>query len=71
MAQHMPSIEKYYLQDDGQWFVDFSSGIDSLVRLLSLDIEIPLEEVYAGVEFPSEALAKSATGDGVAVERLG
>lgn len=53
-SQNAPHVECYYRQDDGRWLVSYVRGLDKIVKLQSLDIEVQLREIYAGVEFPPE-----------------
>jgi Uma2 family endonuclease len=50
-----PRIETFLRQVDGTWAFSSSSGNDSKAILRSLQIELPLAEVYADVEFPPPA----------------
>jgi Uma2 family endonuclease len=61
----IPSVEEYvmvtqseaetfsiYRTSGGTWGFAPLDGLDVTLRVQSLDIEIPLAEIYAGVEFP-------------------
>jgi hypothetical protein len=37
---------------EGAWNMQPSIGLDATARFESIGIEIPLAEIYAGVEFP-------------------
>lgn len=53
VSQDQARIETFYRQADGTWGFDVFTGLDAIVRLRSLgDLDLPLSEVYAGVEFP-------------------
>jgi Uma2 family endonuclease len=53
VSQEKPEIESFYRQPDGIWAIGPTfSGMDQMMKFRSLGIEIPLPEVYAGVEFP-------------------
>ena len=54
ISQSHPRAETYFRRDDGGWFFGPYSGLESVAKLLSLNIDLPLAEVYAGIEFPSE-----------------
>ncbi len=56
----MPLIETFFRRDDGQWLFNVTQGPGATVKLQSLGIEVPLREIYAGVEFSPEALAEYA-----------
>lgn len=60
-SQRLPIVETFFKRDDGQWLFNFSRGLDAAVKLQSLGIEVPLREIFAGVEFSPEALADDAT----------
>ena len=64
----LPSIEEYILvaQDgaridsfrktaDGNWLLSTVSGLDATLRVESLNISVPLAEIYFSVEFPPSA----------------
>jgi len=52
VAQDRPRVETYYRQDDGTWLFTIADGLDAVARLRSLNVDLPLAEVYAGVAFP-------------------
>lgn len=52
VVQDKPRIECYHRQGDGSWSFTWFEGIDATARLRSLQIEMPLREAYAKVEFP-------------------
>ena len=52
VSQDKPLIETFFRQSDGGWLLMPYSGMEAVVKLRSLDVEIPLSEIYAGVEFP-------------------
>jgi Uma2 family endonuclease len=52
ISQSHPRIECYFRRDDGGWTFGPYEGIAAAAKLLSLNIELPLKEVYAGIEFP-------------------
>jgi Uma2 family endonuclease len=54
VEQTSPDIVAYYKQDDGTWLFTPASGMDASVRLRSIDIELHLKDVYAGIEFVSK-----------------
>jgi Uma2 family endonuclease len=51
IAQNTPSIEIYTRQPDGTWLFDAVHGIEATARIASVQIEVPLAEVYAGLTF--------------------
>jgi Uma2 family endonuclease len=54
VLQDSPRIESYSRRPDGTWIFDVASGRAAVSKLHSLDIALPLAEVYAGIEFPPE-----------------
>jgi Uma2 family endonuclease len=46
-------VETFFKHDDGGWRIEAYSGLQSAAKLMSLNIELPLSEIYAGIEFPS------------------
>lgn len=54
VSQSRPQVETYFRNPDGTWLFSPSIGMEKIVRLRSLEIEIPMTEIYAGAEFPPE-----------------
>lgn len=52
VSQAMPVVETYTRQADGTWVFRAFEGLEATARLRSLEIDLPLAEVFAGVEFP-------------------
>ncbi len=53
VSQDQARVETFHRQADGTWAFNAFTGLDATVRLRSLgDLDLPLAEVYAGVEFP-------------------
>ena len=52
LAQNRPAVERYKREGD-EWRLSAWDSIDATVRLDSIDVSIPLAEVYARVEFPT------------------
>jgi len=56
ISQYAPIVETFFRQSDGSWLIAGTfTGLDARARLRSLDIEIALSDIYAGVEFPPPA----------------
>jgi Uma2 family endonuclease len=51
ISQSAPRIETFHRQDDGTWVFSFASGMESTILLKSLEIALPLPEVYRDVNF--------------------
>jgi Uma2 family endonuclease len=52
VAQHEPRVEVFSRAEDGAWSFVPVSDVRASAVLRSLGVELPLAEVYAGVEFP-------------------
>jgi Uma2 family endonuclease len=65
VAQRKAYVESYLRQSDGTWSLATYEGVENVMRLRSLNIEISLRDVYDGVEFrpplppPAEAREES------------
>lgn len=53
VSQAHPRVEIFTRGQGGRWEYEIVSGLDASVRLHSLDVEIPLAEIYRDVEFAS------------------
>lgn len=52
ISQERPEVETFLRQSDGSWRYERFGGIDGVVLLRSLEIELKLADVFAGVSFP-------------------
>jgi Uma2 family endonuclease len=53
VAQDRPQVEPFYLGTDGVWSIgQVIDGLDGVVHLRSLGIDLPLAEIYERVTFP-------------------
>jgi Uma2 family endonuclease len=52
VAQDAAVVETYHRQPDGSWLLRTFRGRESEARLASLGIDLPLAEIYDGIEFP-------------------
>jgi Uma2 family endonuclease len=57
VAQHRPHVTRLYRQDDGAWVHTEANDLESTLTLTSLGCELPLTEIYAGVNFDPPAAA--------------
>jgi Uma2 family endonuclease len=55
VAQDRPHVEQYTRQADGRWLLSEATGLEALIQLSSLGVDLPLVEVYDGVTFEAEA----------------
>lgn len=54
LAQDRPLVEGFLRQPDGAWGLLAWHGLDAVARLRCLDLDLPLSELYAGVELSVE-----------------
>jgi len=51
--QERARVETFYRQTDGVWAIGPTfTQLDQAAALRSLSIELPLSEIYAGIQFP-------------------
>ena len=62
VGQTGPYMQTFFRHADGTWVMTPASGRDAVAKLRSLEVELPLAEVYAGVEFPPEPGQPDADG---------
>jgi Uma2 family endonuclease len=55
IAQHRPHLSHYVRQDDGSWNQREYNDLSAVVKLVSLDCELRLREVYENVSFDEAA----------------
>ena len=53
VSQLTPRVEMFFRQGDGTWLFDAASELTGTAKLRSLKIDLPLADVYAGIEFPA------------------
>ena len=53
ISQDKPKVEVFYKASDVKWILSIYEGMQSIVKVESLDIEIPATELYAGIDFPT------------------
>ena len=51
IAQDEPRVDVFRKGDGNHWIMGRSAGLESVAKLESLGIELPLAEIYEGVEF--------------------
>jgi Uma2 family endonuclease len=51
VAQDSPRIEICHRTSSREWVISITEGIDATLRIESLNVEIPLAEIYANVTF--------------------
>lgn len=67
ISQDRPNVESYLRQADGAWSILNYTNMEASARIRCLGIEIPMAEIYAGVELPptGDAATGSAGADGM------
>jgi Uma2 family endonuclease len=64
ISQDRPNFESFLRQADGAWSILNFTDIEKSATIRSLGIEIPMREIYAGVEWPPPAAdAQAAESD--------
>ncbi len=54
VSQVRPRVETFTRQSDGSWRFATASGLEGRVPLTSVEAQLPLSEIYTGVQFPPE-----------------
>jgi Uma2 family endonuclease len=65
ISQTSALVETFVRQSNGSWLFTPFSGIDATLTVASVDVEIPLAEIYRGVTFPPPAPPPPGSRDGV------
>jgi Uma2 family endonuclease len=55
VAQDRPLVERYVRQPDGSWLLTAWNDLTQTFTFSSIPVQIPLAEIYRGVEFPEPA----------------
>ncbi len=53
ISQDRPNFESFLRQPDGAWSIQACTGLQGIAKIRSLGIEIPMAEIYAGIEWPA------------------
>ena len=53
ISQQEPLAETFLRQTDGAWLFNAWKGMENSVQLRSLEITLPLAEIYSGIDFQS------------------
>jgi Uma2 family endonuclease len=54
VSQALPWVETFTRQGDGTWRFATASGPHGRVKLDTIEAEVPLSEIYAGITFPPD-----------------
>ena len=52
VSQHEPMCERFTRSPDGSWALVAFVGLSTKLELTSVPVQVPLEDMYAGVTFP-------------------
>ncbi len=52
VAQREAVVERFTRQADGSWALASFVGLDAVLAFTSVPVQVPLSDIYAGVEFP-------------------
>lgn len=52
LTQDRPSAQSFLRQPDGTWSMMGVNGLEASLRLRSLQVEVPLAEIYYRIQFP-------------------
>jgi len=52
VAQEWPSVQVLTRGAGKTWIIETFSGLEAVAKFRSIDVEVPLAEIYAGVDFP-------------------
>ena len=56
VSQQQPLVETFLRQPQGAWLLNPRKGIDAAMQLHSVEMSIPLTEIYSGVKFDDDKL---------------
>ena len=51
IAQDQPNVEVFHKTPEGGWLLNTYEGLEAVAAIASLEIALPLAELYAGIEF--------------------
>ena len=54
VSQSLPRIETFIRHSDGAWLLRVYEGMEATARLVSVDVDLPLKEIFEGVTFPPQ-----------------
>jgi Uma2 family endonuclease len=55
VTQDRPGVERYIRQKDGGWLLQETQSIEASVRFESIDVTVPLSEIYRNIRFEDPA----------------
>jgi Uma2 family endonuclease len=63
--QSEPRIEVFARKPDGTWSIDVAAGMSAVAKLRSINVDLPLVDAYANVDFDPPPAGKPAPLDSV------
>ena len=70
VSQTTPNVESLLRQPNGDWSILNFTGLEATAKIRCLQLEIPLSEIYAGIEWPTlvpdSQIAASRNADEIA-----
>lgn len=60
IAQASATVEHYARQPDGKWLLSTFEGLQAVVPLPSIGVELPLADLYDKIEWPGEVLTSTS-----------
>lgn len=54
ISQDTPRVERFSRNDDGTWTLAIANQLDQAIELTSLDVKLPLAEVFRKVDFADQ-----------------
>ena len=52
VSQDQPLVQVFLRRDNGDWKITHTRGLDAIARLDSINVDLPLAELYAGTDMP-------------------
>ncbi|MEM6285018.1 MAG: Uma2 family endonuclease [Chloroflexota bacterium] len=62
VSQETPHVSHYVRQENGAWLPHDIIGLDATVNIVTVDVELPLEDIYEKVTFPEPDTPDEAHG---------
>lgn len=51
VTRDRPHVETYRRQPDDRWVIRDAAGLDAVLKLDPIGVELPLAEIYDGIDF--------------------
>jgi len=55
ISQDEPRVDTYLRHPDGSWLFNVAAGLDATVSLRSLDVTIPFQGIFDGIDFSAQS----------------